>query len=131
MEESIEEKQLFLRTEIIMNGYDANDFSIFLANLKEEEKIDLEYWSLEEVKNAVETYKKLKLIEKQKESQITPGEDKTDQNIDKNKKKFQLLKPQKRRQSSAQPKRKIERSQGRRGRHTDRRGRDLDHTKKV
>ena len=106
MEESIEEKQLYLRTEIIMNGYDAHDFSIFLANLKGEEKIDLEYWSLEEVKNAVETYKKLKLIEKQKESQITPEEDKTNQNTDKNKKHFQLLRPQKRRQSSAEPKRK-------------------------
>ena len=106
MEESIEEKQLYLRTEIILNGYDPQDFSIFLANLKGEEKVDLEYWSLEEIQDAVETYKKSKLMEKQKESQITKEEDKINQNLDKNKKKFQFLNVLKRRQSSAEPKRK-------------------------
>ena len=39
MEEIIEEKQLYLRTEIIKAGYDAQNFSIFLANLKGEEKL--------------------------------------------------------------------------------------------
>lgn len=104
MEESIEEKQLYLRTEIIMNGYDAQDFSIFLANLKGEEKVDLEYWSLDEIQKAVETYKKTKLIEKEETNQITKEE--TNLNIDKNKKKIHFFKVLKRRQSSVEPKRK-------------------------
>ena len=107
MEESIEEKQLYLRNEIIMKGYDAQDFSIFLANLKGEEKVDLEYWSLEEIKNAVETYKKSKSMQKSEEKQIAKEEDKTNQNIDKNNKKVHFLKILKRRQSSVEPKRKI------------------------
>lgn len=101
MEESIEEKQLYLRTEIIMNGYDPQDFSIFMANLKGEEKIDLEYWSLEEIQNAVETYKKSKLMEKQKDNQIKKEEDKMNQK----KRKFPFLNVLKRRQSSVEPKR--------------------------
>ena len=65
-EDSVEKKQLYLRNEIIMNGYDAQDFSIYLANLKGEEKIDLEYWSFEEIQKSVESYKKIKSIEKEK-----------------------------------------------------------------
>jgi hypothetical protein len=121
MEETIEEKQLYLRTEIIKAGYDAQDFSIFLVNLKGEEKIDLEYWSLDEIKEAVNSYKKSKLIgnrlqkEQKKVNEKDNNKDndkeqniehiKTKINIFKNKNKFKFFKNiLKRRQSSLEPK---------------------------
>ena len=67
MESSLEEKQLFLRTEIIMNGYDAEEFMIFLQNIKGEENVELQYWSLEDIQKAVESFKQLKLSQKNKE----------------------------------------------------------------
>lgn len=66
MESSLEEKQLFLRTEIIMNGYDAEEFMIYLQNIKGEENVDLEYWSLDDIQKAVESFKQLKLLQKNK-----------------------------------------------------------------
>ena len=69
-DQTIENKQLFLREEIINKGFDAQEFCIFLQDLKGEEKVDLEYWSMEELKNAVESFKDSKLmknIEKQSE----------------------------------------------------------------
>ena len=121
MEETIEEKQLYLRTEIIKAGYDAQDFSIFLANLKGEEKIDLEYWSLDEIKEAVDSYKKSKLIgnrEKKEQKKVNEKDNNKDndkeQNTEhiktkfnnvKNKNKFKFFKNiLKRRQSSLEPK---------------------------
>ena len=101
-EDSIQKKQLYLRKEIIMNGYDAQDFSIFLANLKGEEKIDLEYWTFEEIQNSVESYKKLKLMEK--ESKLKSKNEKI---LTPKKHKFKYIKNLlKRRQSSAQMKTK-------------------------
>ena len=55
-DESVQEKQTYLINEIIKKGYDAQEFSEFLSDLKGEEKIDLEYWTLEELKNAVESF---------------------------------------------------------------------------
>ena len=107
MEETIEEKQLYLRTEIIMAGYDAQDFSIYLANLKGEEKIDLEYWSLNEIKMAVESYKKSKLVgnEEKKEEKENGKESENILNIDKKRRKFKFFKNiLKKRQSSVEQK---------------------------
>ena len=64
-EETIEAKQLFLTEEIIKKGYDAQEFSVFLTEQKGEEKIDLEYWSMEDLKNAVESFK-MSLLKKKK-----------------------------------------------------------------
>ena len=61
-EETLENKQLYLRTEIIMNGYDAHEFSMFLSDLRGEEKVDLEFWSMEDLKKAVESFKNSKEI---------------------------------------------------------------------
>ena len=65
-EETIEAKQLFLTEEIIKKGYDAQEFSVFLTEQKGEEKIDLEYWSMEDLKNAVESFK-MSLLKKKNE----------------------------------------------------------------
>lgn len=109
MEESIENKQLYLRNEIIVNGYDPQEFSIFLANLKGEEKVDLEYWSLSEIKEAVEIFKKSKLKkeenDKKEEKEEKPKKKEninnfqTDKNIVKSK-KFQFFRKILRNQSS-------------------------------
>jgi hypothetical protein len=55
-DESVHEKQTYLINEIIKKGYDAQEFSEFLSELKGEEKIDLEYWTMEELKNAVDSF---------------------------------------------------------------------------
>ena len=54
---TIEEKQSYLTSEIIKQGYDAQEFSVFLSDQKGEERIDLEYWSMEDLKKAVENFK--------------------------------------------------------------------------
>ena len=59
-DESVHEKQTYLINEIIKKGYDAQEFSEFLSELKGEEKIDLEYWTMEELKNAVDSFTKSK-----------------------------------------------------------------------
>ena len=69
-DESLEKKQLFLRTEILMNGYEAQEFTTFLSVYKGEEKVDLEYWTMEEPFKAVESFKNsnnLKVEEEQAE----------------------------------------------------------------
>ena len=117
MEESIEDKQLYLRTEIITAGYDAQDFSIFLANLKGEEKIDLEYWSLDEIKEAVSSYKKTKSIEnmeQKKQIKKNTKDNSQEYNLEYKKSKYNIVKDKnkfkffkniiKRRQSSLEPK---------------------------
>ena len=97
MEESIENKQLYLRNEIIMKGYDPHDFSIFLTNLKGEEKVDLEYWSLDEIKEAVDKYKISKQNKEKKENKENKekeefGKTNTENTIKIKKKKFQFFK---------------------------------------
>ena len=59
--DTIEAKQLFLREEIIQKGYDPEEFMNFLADQRGEEKIDLEYWTMEELKSTVESFKAAKL----------------------------------------------------------------------
>lgn len=60
-DETIEAKQQFLTEEIIKKGFDAQEFSIFLADQKGEEKIDLEYWTREDLVKAIESFKESKL----------------------------------------------------------------------
>ena len=59
-DETIQEKQTYLINEIIKKGYDAQEFSEFLSELKGEEKIDLEYWTMEELQNAVNSFRQSK-----------------------------------------------------------------------
>ena len=63
---TIEEKQRFLRREIINNGYDGLDFYNYMQNIRSEGKISLEYWSLVDLVNVIDSYKK-SIIEKQKQ----------------------------------------------------------------
>ena len=67
--ETIETKQLFLRDEIIKKGFDAQEFSDFLREEKGEEKIDLEYWPMKDLKEAVVSFQESKMIKNIKTSQ--------------------------------------------------------------
>ena len=59
---SIISKQQFLTKEIIKKGYDAQEFSTFLTEQKGEERIDLEYWTMEDLRHAVDSFKEEKMI---------------------------------------------------------------------
>ena len=53
MEDSIEEKQQFLRTEILEKGYDPNQFAQFLVSVKGEDGADLSAWTIAELQQVV------------------------------------------------------------------------------
>ena len=53
MEDSIEEKQQFLRSEILDKGYNPNQFATFLVSKKGEDGADLTIWSIAELKQVV------------------------------------------------------------------------------
>ena len=113
-DESLEKKQLFLRTEILMNGYDAHEFSTFLSEYKGEEKVDLEYWTMEELSKAVESFKNSKILkveeeqaEKDNENEMEEEDNKDSNKKEDKKQKFKFLKNiLKRRQSSVDQSRK-------------------------
>lgn len=56
MSDDLEQKQLYLRGEIIDKGYDAQEFSYFMQNLKNNEEIDLDNWTMEELQQAVQMF---------------------------------------------------------------------------
>lgn len=70
MEETLEVKQQFLRSEIIDQGYDPNDFSKYMGTIRGEEDINLDSWSLSDIQQVVSSYKQ-KISELQ-QGQIPP-----------------------------------------------------------
>lgn len=63
-QKSIEEKQAYLRKEIIDNGYDREDFLNYFCDLKGLVAIDLDIFSIDDLKNVVNSYKQIKLGER-------------------------------------------------------------------
>jgi hypothetical protein len=57
---NIEYKQNYLRTEIIEQQYDPEEFSKFLSEEKEDIGLDLNNWTFEELKNVVSKFKTMK-----------------------------------------------------------------------
>ena len=55
-DEELESKQQYLRQEIIDKGYDPSDFNSYMCNIRQEENIDLNSWSIEELKSVVLNY---------------------------------------------------------------------------
>ena len=53
MSENVEDKQNFLRTEILDQGYDGDKFFEFMTQQKGEDNINIENWSLEELQDVV------------------------------------------------------------------------------
>ena len=56
MEEELEKKQTFLRTNILEKGYDAEEFMNFLQTKKGEFGLDLNNWNISELKIAVQEF---------------------------------------------------------------------------
>ena len=57
MSENIEEKQLFLRNEIIAQGYNPEAFSNYMGSLRGENALDLETWSFQDLQRVVNDFK--------------------------------------------------------------------------
>ena len=53
---SIEEKQEYLRDNILNKGYDANSFAEFLISKRGEESEDIGTWSMEDLREAVKEF---------------------------------------------------------------------------
>ena len=65
MEDDIQIKQNYLRSEVIEQGYNADLFVTFLSDKKPENADDLNSYSFEELKVIVEDFKKQYSIEKE------------------------------------------------------------------
>ncbi len=57
MSESLEEKQLYLRTEIIDQGYNPEDFSSFMGSIRGDNNLDLDTWSFADLQTVVTQFK--------------------------------------------------------------------------
>ena len=54
---SLQDKQQFLSKEIIEQGYDAGEFSNFISSIRGEEEVNLDSWTLDELKTVCEQFK--------------------------------------------------------------------------
>ena len=78
MEEDLHTKQQFLRREIIDEGYDPSDFNIYMCSIRQEENVDLDSWSLEQIKEVVISYKeaiKNKKIQEEEAEQLQENQE--------------------------------------------------------
>lgn len=57
MEEELEQKQTYLRNEIIEKGYDPEMFTKYIISIKGEDGFDLENWSMNELMDIVRDFK--------------------------------------------------------------------------
>ena len=70
LNDEITKKQHYLRTKILDQGYDPQEFNEFMCEIKKEENIDLNNWTLQEIIDVVKSFKEYKqkkeIEEKQK-----------------------------------------------------------------
>ena len=59
MSDEIEQKQQFLRSEIMDKGFDADSFSNFMISEKGENALQLENWTFEELQNVVYSFQQM------------------------------------------------------------------------
>ena len=75
MEEDLRSKQLFLRTEIIDQGYDPSDFHLYMCSIRQEESINLDDWSSQEIRSVVKSFKESRNNEvREKQNNMGPNE---------------------------------------------------------
>ena len=55
-DKTTEQKQNYLRTEIIDKGYDPEEFSSYISSIKGEDGIDLSLWTMQELENVVKDF---------------------------------------------------------------------------
>ena len=73
-EEDLHSKQQYLRREIMDQGYDPQDFNNYMCSIKQEENIDLNNWSFQEIVNVVESFKE-SLKQNEEEDQVQNEEE--------------------------------------------------------
>ena len=56
MEDDLDKKQQYLRTEILDKGYDPKEFNDYICSVRNEENIDLNNWTLEELSQVVKSF---------------------------------------------------------------------------
>ena len=87
LDKSIEEKQNYLRQEIIVKGYSPDEFTNFLNNVKGEKAFDLNSWSLEELYSIVKQFQEVQELEKKMQNENINKKqieiEKQNENIDK------------------------------------------------
>ncbi len=81
MENDTEQKQTYLRENILNKGYSADEFMSFLNSKKGEKGLDLGNWSLEELEQTVSEFIEIKNELEKKE---VPKKKNEKQNIEKN-----------------------------------------------
>ena len=72
MSESIEEKQLFLRNEIIEQGYNPEEFSSYMGSIRGENGLDLETWSFQDLQKVVKDFKSQMAQNQNKQVEMPP-----------------------------------------------------------
>ena len=70
MDESIQEKQAYLRENVLEKAYDADEFMSYLQLKKGESGLDLNNWTMYELKNAVKDFIDDKDKETEKDEEI-------------------------------------------------------------
>ena len=73
MTDTEEQKQNYLRENILDKGYEAEDFVTYLTSKKGDEGINLGNWSLEELKSIVQQFKS-QHMQKPNEGEEAPEE---------------------------------------------------------
>ena len=73
-EEDINTKQAYLRKEILDEGYDPQEFNNYICNVKNEEIIDLNYWTLKELTDVVKSFKEFIKNKEEREQENNKNE---------------------------------------------------------
>ena len=84
MEDELNEKQTFLRENILEKGYDPEDFMKLLQSKKGELGLDLSSWSMDELREAVKEFTKENSDFEEGNENISPGNLPKDENDDNN-----------------------------------------------
>ena len=79
MDDDLETKQQYLRSEIIDQGYDPNDFSAFMSSIKGEDGLNVDNWSFSDLKTVVNQFKSQYSKKQQQESNVDSQNDKPEQ----------------------------------------------------
>ena len=74
MSDSLEAKQQYLRSEIIEQGYDPEEFSNYMGSLREDNSLDLETWSFEDLQAVVNSFR-TQMAQRQQQIQNNPQQE--------------------------------------------------------
>ena len=78
-EDEIAQKRQYLRTEILDQGYDPQEFNDYMCKIKNEDNIELSNWTLQEIIDVVKSYKEYSTNKENEEKQNKEKEDNENQ----------------------------------------------------